>query len=79
MGHGERGSKWVIRHLPCEFFEKYSSLSACMQWKYAPNQFLDDCSDSPCVNGECVDGVNSYECKCTLGYNGKNCEESKYT
>ena len=38
---------------------------------------IDDCAGSPCVNGECIDGVNSYECKCNSGYQGRNCENSK--
>ena len=38
---------------------------------------VDDCSPNPCVNGQCIDGVNSYECECTPGYRGKNCETSK--
>ena len=40
---------------------------------------VDDCVGSPCRNGECIDGVNSYECKCVPGYQGKNCENSKWT
>jgi hypothetical protein len=39
---------------------------------------VDDCADSPCANGECIDGVNSYECRCTPGYEGKQCETSKW-
>ncbi len=35
----------------------------------------DDCADSPCVNGECIDGVNSYQCTCKPGYEGRNCEK----
>ena len=26
----------------------------------------------------CIDGVNSYSCKCPRGYIGTNCETSKY-
>ena len=39
---------------------------------------VDDCDPNPCLNnGECVDGVNSYVCKCPRGFAGPNCEESK--
>ena len=38
-----------------------------------------ECSSSPCQNGAtCVDGVNHYNCTCSLGYNGVHCEVSKY-
>ena len=30
---------------------------------------------SPCQNGgTCVDGINSYNCNCNVGYSGDNCE-----
>ena len=36
---------------------------------------IDDCDPSPCLNGgKCVDGVDSYSCKCAAGYTGDNCE-----
>ncbi|CAB0009625.1 unnamed protein product, partial [Nesidiocoris tenuis] len=30
-------------------------------------------ADGPCVHGECVDGVASYNCLCEGIYGGKNC------
>ena len=38
---------------------------------------VDDCAANPCVNGKCIDGVNSYQCECISGYGGTNCETSK--
>jgi hypothetical protein len=39
---------------------------------------VDDCDPNPCLNhGKCVDGVDSYVCKCPKGFAGTNCEESK--
>ena len=36
---------------------------------------INECSPNPCLNsGTCIDGVNSYTCKCLAGYVGKNCE-----
>ncbi|XP_052789096.1 protein crumbs-like isoform X2 [Mya arenaria] len=35
----------------------------------------DDCYNFPCDNGAtCIDGVNTYTCKCPHLYNGTNCE-----
>lgn len=42
--------------------------------------FLDinDCISSPCKNGgTCVDGVNSFQCFCQEGWEGKYCQISK--
>ena len=43
---------------------------------------LGSCSASPCVNFPCQNGASciatsakSYQCICTLGYQGKNCEK----
>ncbi|ELK02216.1 Coagulation factor IX [Pteropus alecto] len=35
----------------------------------------DQCESSPCLNGGlCKDDINSYECWCQVGFEGKNCE-----
>ena len=40
---------------------------------------VDDCFKKPCQNGDvCVDGINTYSCKCKTGYTGGNCETSKF-
>ena len=32
---------------------------------------IDDCASDPCLNdGECIDGINSYECRCATGFTG---------
>ena len=41
---------------------------------------VDECVSGPCQNGgSCVDGVDSYECNCSDGWAGENCETSNYT
>ena len=41
---------------------------------------IDECAPAPCQNGgACIDGVNTYTCECAAGYEGANCETSKYS
>ena len=35
---------------------------------------VDDCLHSPCVNGDCVDLQNGYQCNCEEGWTGQNCD-----
>ena len=45
---------------------------------YDYNEFvdIDYCYDSPCVNGECVDLQDGYQCNCEEGWTGQNCQDS---
>ena len=36
------------------------------------------CASSPCVNGNCINQGESYQCRCKNGYEGKNCDKSKF-
>jgi len=44
----------------------------CVSWTD-----FDECENDPCKNGgECINGDNTYTCKCMPGYTGTNCETS---
>jgi hypothetical protein len=37
---------------------------------------VDECTSAPCANdGVCDHGLDVYECECTTGWEGENCEE----
>lgn len=39
----------------------------------------DECASAPCLNGgACMDVVNGFVCTCLPGWEGTNCEISKY-
>ena len=39
---------------------------------------IDDCASFPCENnGTCVDGLNGYTCRCSVGFTGDDCETSE--
>ena len=41
---------------------------------------IDDCASHPCKNnGTCTDRVNGFNCSCAPGFNGIQCETSKYS
>ena len=35
---------------------------------------VDECASGPCINGNCFDQINDYNCTCEHGYTGTNCE-----
>ena len=42
-----------------------------------PSADINDCESNPCRNGgTCIDGVNSYTCICSGGWEGAHCETS---
>ena len=35
---------------------------------------FNECLSNPCVNGECVDLQDGYQCNCEEGWTGQNCD-----
>lgn len=35
---------------------------------------INECLQSPCVQGQCSDTLGSYRCSCDVGWTGTNCE-----
>ena len=35
---------------------------------------IDECASMPCINGDCIDQVGSYQCRCNNAFSGTNCE-----
>lgn len=38
---------------------------------------VDDCTDTSCVRGTCVDGINEFTCICDTGFTGDTCDTGK--
>ncbi|KAJ8312561.1 hypothetical protein KUTeg_009934, partial [Tegillarca granosa] len=39
---------------------------------------IDECSNSGCLNGTCIDQLNDFICHCYPGFTGKLCEINVY-
>ena len=40
---------------------------------------IDECTSSPCVQGDCTNKENHYTCLCENGWVGDNCDEGQST
>ena len=38
---------------------------------------INECHNSPCIHGECIDGTGYFECKCETGWTGQYCDTEK--
>ena len=50
----------------------------CLALFHVPKYQRNECVKNPCKNGAtCINTQGSYQCKCELGFNGKQCEHGK--
>ena len=60
--------------------KRFHIQSKTFKFFYLPYLDIDDCIGQTCSgNGQCNDLINDYECKCTAGFAGRDCETSKKT
>jgi Notch-like protein len=45
-----------------------------MLYILCPDIDIDDCASNPCVNGDCEDGENRFDCVCDPGWTGPLCD-----
>uniref|UniRef100_A0A8C0RW72 Cubilin n=1 Tax=Canis lupus familiaris TaxID=9615 RepID=A0A8C0RW72_CANLF len=72
--HPEASCSSVLGSLPlCTCLPGYTGNG------YGPNgcaQLSDTCLSHPCLNGQCIETVSGYLCKCESGWAGINCTEN---
>ena len=60
---------FLLCTIKCSFISRYSKGIIIFFLSDA-----DECESSPCINGTCIDQLNSFHCICQPGFSGKNCE-----
>lgn len=57
------------------FWKSIYQQSTASHWPFADISDIDDCVVDPCSNqGTCLDGVKEYQCNCSPGYTGVDCQ-----
>ena len=50
------------------------SIKVCYMINFRFLAETNECLAEPCTHGTCIDGLSSYTCFCTSGYEGDNCD-----
>jgi hypothetical protein len=56
------------------YFLKTCEINDCSLFILIHSIDLDSCKSNPCINGDCKDKLDGFECQCHYGFYGEMCD-----